>query len=221
MSKQRLAIVILALAGVISCFLPWVSSILSILGFKVLTGQICLGLLAVVLIISLIGDIKKDLRDWQLLVPYTVGILSLVTSVLHILFLSALNSKNTFINDLPESGYETGFAPYITASVSLLICVLIFALKDSQKELENMTIVRRVVKKEQPVKKKRRKTSRTAEEENPIDRKKQLLSKPTEAPPAKAPAAKPTPTKEVEKPTAEPAPKKDSGSSNHDRFMPK
>jgi hypothetical protein len=215
MSKQRLTMVILALVGIISCFLPWASQIISILGFEVLTGQICLGFFSVTLIISLIGDIKKDLRDWQLLVPYTSGLLSLVISVLHILGLNIISSQNSFINESALSGYELGFAPYIAASVSLLICILIFVLKDAKKELENVKIIRKVVKEVEPKKRKLRKKTTAVEHENSTDRKKKLLSERKESP------TTPSPTQDVIKPKEKPITKKEATSSDHDRFMPK
>jgi hypothetical protein len=220
MSKQRLSLVIFSLLGIISCFLPWISNIIDKLGVEVLTGQICVGLFAVVLIVSLIGDIKKDLKEWQVFVPYTAGILSLVTSVLHILLLSAITPTITGEDGLTVSNSNLGFTVYIAAFASLLICVFIFVMRDAKKELENVKIIRKVVKEVAPDQKKVKKTSSADEYLSPADRKKKLLTKREDTPvPTKAPTK--VPVDNAPKPTEKPAQKKDVTSSDHDRFMPK
>lgn len=122
MHKQRLAITVAALAGIIATFLPWAS----VLGMSVNgtegAGWISLAIFAVIVILALLGNRSTALKGGMLIAAIIMAILALALGVYQIM-------------DIQKSGggyVKIGFGLYILVAAAAACLILPFVIKGGE-----------------------------------------------------------------------------------------
>jgi hypothetical protein len=135
MNKQRLAILIVAGLGALATFMPWVKApIVGTINGTKGDGWITLVLFAVPLVISLLNDKTKALKDGQL---YGAIIPSLVAGAIGIWKIIDFNSKMSDIGDNPfakalGATVSIEFGLYLVVLAGIALPIVAFLIKDKE-----------------------------------------------------------------------------------------
>jgi hypothetical protein len=133
MSKQRLAILIVAGLGVLATFMPWVSiPIVGTVNGTKADGWITLALFAVPLVISLLNDRTKQLKGGLL---YGAIIPSIIAGVIGISKIVDFNSSMSELGDNPFAAMfgvtiSIEFGLYLVVVAGFALPILAFLIKD-------------------------------------------------------------------------------------------
>ena len=135
MNKQRLAILIVAGLGALATFMPWVKvPFLGTINGTKDDGWIILLLFAVPLVISLLNDTTKALKDGLL---YGAIIPSLVAGAIGIWKIIDFNSKMSDIGDNPfakalRATVSIEFGLYLVVLAGIALPIVAFLIKDKK-----------------------------------------------------------------------------------------
>lgn len=137
MNKQRIFILLLAVIGIISVFLPWVSAPVygSVNGFDFDTGKLMIAMYAVTVALVLLGDRKSCLAGaWfysSLLLPFAAGAIAL-SNIIKINSEMSMHHGSVVV-------YEIGIGLYMIIIIGLLVPVAGYLLKSKEKPATDIT----------------------------------------------------------------------------------
>jgi hypothetical protein len=131
MNKQRIFVIILALVGAASLYLPWVTSAKGSVDGTLFpkTGWIIPALFIITIIISFLGDRKSDIKG---LLFYLVTILPLTTAGIAISNILTINSQMTSHHGNANI-FEIGIGLYTIIVIGLLIPVILYVFKQKKR----------------------------------------------------------------------------------------
>jgi hypothetical protein len=136
MNKQRLAIAVIAISGMLATFMPWVKlpMIGSVDGTKGSSGWVTMALFAIPLIISLLNNRSKSVAAPLL---YAVVAPALAAAIFAIWKIHDFNSAMSNIGDSPfaqalGATVSIGFGLYLIVIAGILLPIAAFALQDKE-----------------------------------------------------------------------------------------
>ena len=137
MNKQKIVLVVIAAVGILATFMPWVN--VPIVGSINGTqgggpGWITLGLFAVALVVSLLGDRSKALISPNLYGVVLPGAIAAIYAIYKIVkFRSAMGDMDGGDNPFAAalgSSVSVGVGLYLVALVGIALVIVPFVLKD-------------------------------------------------------------------------------------------
>jgi len=132
MSRQRIAVLIVAAVGMIATFLPWINiSIAGSVPGSEGDGWITFVLFGVPLLLSLIGKREQMLADSGKIAALIASLLALALGVWKLIDLAnmSVDENNVFAEALSEA-VSAGIGLYLVVICGVLIPVVLFVIRD-------------------------------------------------------------------------------------------
>ena len=145
MNKQRIAMLICAVAGIIATFMPWFNMPLigSVNGTQANNdGWITLALFAVPLLLSMLGNRTKSLEGAMLFIAIAAGLVAAGIAVYRIIdFKNKISPlEDNAFGKMLTSTVSVGAGLYLVAVAGLAVLITAFALKDKQTAAVNARV---------------------------------------------------------------------------------
>ena len=138
MHKQRIILILMGLAGIISVFLPWVSAPLfgSVSGAKFDTGILIIVMYSANIVAALFGDRGASLKGLLfylcLVLPFAAGAIAL-SNILKIN--SDMSAHHSHMNI-----YEIGFGLYLIIAIGVVTPLLAFVFRMKRQAVGSQAV---------------------------------------------------------------------------------